>query len=77
LKDLIKKKNRLVTLEQATKPLISIISDIHIKAAKAKKRASHHTDDLSIDESATIALYTMEWHPYAKLRTENREHLKS
>jgi hypothetical protein len=78
-------KKPLVTLEESIKPLISMVPDIQIKAAKAIKRASYHTDDLSIDESAAIVLYTMEWHLYTnllyyilneKLRTENREHLK-
>ncbi|CAF0727465.1 unnamed protein product [Adineta steineri] len=61
--------------------LISFIPDIQIKAAKVKIYAKNFTNDLSIDESVTIVLYTMEWRsytdpPYYKLndtlRTENR-----
>jgi hypothetical protein len=78
-------KKPLVTLEQAVEPLISMIPDIQIKVDKAKNRALHNTDDLPLDESAAIVLYTMEWHPHTNslyyilnenLRAEDREHLK-
>jgi len=78
-------KKPLVSLEQATEPLNLFIPDIQIKVNEAKTRAVNHTDDLSIDESAAIVLYTMEWHPYtnslyyilnATLRTEDRQHLR-
>jgi len=78
-------KKPLVTLEQAVEPLISLIPDIQIKVAKAKRRALNNTDDLTIDESSAIVLYTMEWHPHTNslyyilnenLRAESREHLK-
>src|SRR5277367_718039 len=74
-------KKPLVTLEQAIQPLILIIPDIQTKVTKAKNRARNNINDLSIDESAAIILYTMEWHPYTNslyyilnttLRTEDR-----
>ncbi|CAF4271608.1 unnamed protein product, partial [Rotaria sordida] len=51
----------------------------------AKERAKNPADDLSVDESASIALYTMEWEPYtdslyyilnSTLRSEDRANLK-
>ncbi|CAF3976337.1 unnamed protein product, partial [Rotaria sordida] len=51
----------------------------------AKERAKNPADDLSVDESASIALYTMEWEPHTNslyyilnsaLRGEDRANLK-
>ncbi|CAF3946606.1 unnamed protein product [Rotaria sordida] len=76
----------LVPLEQAVEPLIPIISDIQMKVDQAKDHAAnYHDNDLSIDESAAITLYTMEWDPYTNslyyilnstLRNEDRASLK-
>jgi len=75
----------LVSLAEAVEPLISIVRDVKTKASIAIESAKNPSDDLSIDESASIALYTMEWEPYTDslyyilntaLRSEDRERLK-
>jgi len=75
----------LVSLEEAVEPLIPIVHDIKTKAFMAKERAQNPPDNLTSDESASIALYTMEWEPYtyslyyilnSALRSEDREQLK-
>jgi hypothetical protein len=57
-------KKRLVTLEEACEPLTTIVPRINTYAYVAKKRAKNPANGLSIDESASIALYEMEWEPY-------------
>jgi len=82
-------RKSLVSLEEATAPLHNIVPRIalHVHSAKerAKERAGNPANDLSIDESASIALYTMEWEPYVEslyyilnntLRAEDRQGLK-
>ncbi|CAF2724422.1 unnamed protein product [Rotaria sp. Silwood2] len=78
-------KKPLVTLEKATEPLHNIVPRLHTFVHIAKQRAKHPADDLSVDESASIALYTMEWEPYTEslyyilnktLRNEDRKNLK-
>ena len=75
----------LVSLEEAVEPLISIIHDVKARVIIAKEGATNPSDDLSSDESASIALYTMEWEPYtaslyyilnSALRNEDRQQLK-
>ena len=75
----------LVSLEEAVEPLISIVHDVKTRASIAKDGSKNPSDDLSSDESASIALYTMEWEPYTSslyyilnstLRTDDREQLK-
>jgi len=56
-------KMKLVTLEEACLPLLSIVPRIQTYAHVAKQRAKDPADGLSADESASIALYTMEWYP--------------
>ncbi|CAF1178953.1 unnamed protein product [Rotaria sp. Silwood1] len=74
-----------VTLEEATKPLENIVPRISTYVYVVKERAKNPPDDLSVDESASIALYTMEWEPYTDslyyilnntLRSEDRKSLK-
>ncbi|CAF1069844.1 unnamed protein product [Rotaria sordida] len=78
-------KKPLVTLEEATEPLKNIVPCISTHAHTAKERAKNPADDLSVDESASIALYTMEWEPHTNslyfilnstLRNEDRNKLK-
>ncbi|CAF3879624.1 unnamed protein product [Rotaria sp. Silwood1] len=78
-------KKPLVTLEEATKPLENIVPRISTYVYVVKERAKNPPDDLSVDESASIALYTMEWEPYTDslyyilnntLRSEDRKSLK-
>ncbi|CAF4328921.1 unnamed protein product, partial [Rotaria sp. Silwood2] len=56
----------LVTLEEATEPLYNIVPRIDNYVYIAKQCAKNPVDDLSVDESASIALYTMEWEPYTE-----------
>ena len=75
----------LVTLEEAVAPLKGIVPDVDRKVFFAKQRAVKHTKNLPVDQSAAIAIYTMEWEPYTDslyyilnntLRTEDRQQLK-
>jgi hypothetical protein len=75
----------LVSLEEAVKPLVSLVPDVEHMVWIAKQNCSHPKDDLSPDESASIMLYTIEWEPYEKsfyvvlntaLRAARREALK-
>jgi hypothetical protein len=78
-------KKPLVTLEEAVEPLVEFVPDVqgmtHLAKMKCKKPPA---DNLSIDESAAIMLYSMEWEPQeeclyyvlnATLRSENRKQL--
>lgn len=78
-------KMPLVSLEQAVKPLVEHVTDIENKASFAKKNCkSSPADGLSIDESASIMLYTMGGTSLQSfyvilnktLRSENRNDLK-
>jgi hypothetical protein len=53
----------LVSLEEAIKPLISLLPKIRDYAHVAKQRCKKPADNLTPDESASIMLYTMEWEP--------------
>ena len=75
----------LVSLEKATEGLKQLVPEIQTYVHVAKTRASKSIKDLPIDQSAAIALYTMEWSPYDQslyyilnktLRTEDRRKLK-
>ena len=78
-------KKSLVTLEEAIEPIVSLVPDVQHMAHVAKMRCAHPpADGLSLDESASIMLYTMEWNPSKAsfyyilndtLRSENRQQL--
>jgi hypothetical protein len=78
-------KKPLVTLEEAVEPLVPFVPDVKRMAYIAKTKCKKPpADNLSIDESASIMLYSMEWDPYkeclyyvlnATLRSENRKQL--
>ncbi|CAF1353619.1 unnamed protein product [Rotaria sordida] len=79
-------KMSLVSLEEAINLLRSIIPDVEQMAWIAKQNCNHPKDGLTIDESASIMLYTLEWEPHEQslytklnmaLRASNREGLKS
>ncbi len=55
----------LVTLEDAIEPLVQFVSQVRemIKLVKDKCLQQQAKDNLSLDESASIMLYTMEWIP--------------
>lgn len=54
-------KQPLVSLEKATEPLISVMPDIKRMVATAKEKCQKIKNNLTIDESASIMLYTSEW----------------
>lgn len=78
-------KKPLVSLDEAIAPLIPLVPDVKRKAWIAKHRATNHADGLTLDESASIILYSMEWSESQEslyrilnstLRVENRTLLK-
>lgn len=75
----------LVTLEEAVKPLPSIVPDIKKMLCIVKENCQEGKDGLTINESASIMLYSMEWEPKElslnfifnkTLRDENRNRLE-
>ena len=75
----------LVPLETAVEPLIMLLPEIQSCAYVAKERCKQPADGLSVDESASIMLYTMSWEPSNEclfvvlnktLRSEDRQRLK-
>jgi hypothetical protein len=76
----------LVSLEEAVAPLVSILPRIRDYVYVAKQRCEPvPAHGLTIDESSSIMLYTMEWEPEEKclyfalnstLRSEDRRKLK-
>jgi hypothetical protein len=75
----------LVSLEEAIKPLVSLVVDVKQNAWIAKLRANSPVDGLTPDESASIILYSMEWAEteeslyyilHSTLRAEKRSLLK-
>jgi hypothetical protein len=78
-------KEPLVSLEDAVKPLVDIVPNVQQMVSGIKLAYGTPTDSLSIDESASIRLYTLEWNPSEtsfyinlneKLRSGTREELK-
>jgi hypothetical protein len=75
----------LVSLEEAVEPIVAVVPKVKKMAYFAKERCKKIPDNkLSLDESASMMLYTMEWIPYkeclyvvlnATLRSENRRKL--
>ena len=58
-------KEPLVSIEQAIKPLHSLIPDIEEMVWTVKQNCQHPQDHhLSSDESASIMIYTLEWMPH-------------
>ncbi|CAF4221208.1 unnamed protein product [Rotaria sp. Silwood2] len=53
----------LVTLEEAVEPLVICIPQVKDMIKLVKEKCQQPKDNLSIDESASIMLYTMEWKP--------------
>lgn len=75
----------LVTLEEAVNPLLALVPDVERMVWTVKQSQLNEGYDLSIDESASILLYSMEWEPKDKsfyfilnqtLQTANRDLLK-
>jgi hypothetical protein len=51
----------IVTLEEAVEPLVIFIPQVKDMVKLVKEKCQQPKDNLSIDESASIMLYTMEW----------------
>ena len=75
----------LVTLEEAVRPLESIVPEVQRMVWTVKENCITPAEGLTPDESASIMLYSFEWHPKEKsfyyitnryLRTEDRDKLK-
>jgi hypothetical protein len=76
----------LVSLEEAVQPLIPLLDGIQNRAREAKERCKKPpADGLTVDESASIMLYTMSWNPTNRcfyfvlnetLRSGDRDKLK-
>lgn len=73
------------SLEEAVEPLVSIIPNVKDMVAKAKEKCTDQKDHLTVDESAAIILYSLEWDPRENsfyiilnntLRSEDEEKLK-
>ena len=56
----------LVSLEEAVKPLISLVPDLEQMIRTTKEYRSKYNHDLTHDEGASILLYTMGWEPQEK-----------
>lgn len=78
-------KKPLVSIEEAVDPLVPLVPDVKRMAYVAKMKCEKSpANNLSLDESASIILYTMEWEPQeeclyyvlnATLRAEDRKQL--
>ncbi|CAF1613090.1 unnamed protein product [Rotaria magnacalcarata] len=78
-------KKPLVTLEEAVEPIVEYVPDVKRRVYFAKKQCEELSGGkLSIDEAASISLYSMEWEPQEKcffhvlnetLRNKNRQKL--
>ncbi|CAF4419070.1 unnamed protein product [Rotaria magnacalcarata] len=61
------KDTPIESLENAVNPLVSLLPDIRKHVASAKKECKNPPPDgLTLDESASIMLYSMEWKPRDK-----------
>jgi len=57
----------IVSLENAVEPLLPFLPSVRSHVYTAKQRCKKPPDDdLTIDESASIMLYSMSWQPYEK-----------
>jgi hypothetical protein len=75
----------LVSLEESVIPIAHILPDIHTYVFMAKDNSSTNSvDSLTLDESASICLYSIEWEPHDQclchvlnrtLRSKNRQKL--
>jgi hypothetical protein len=78
-------KQPLVSLEEAVEPIVPFLPDVKRMALLAKNKCKKPpSNNLSIDESASIMLYSMDWEPQEEclyhvltktLRAKNRNEL--
>ncbi|CAF5133823.1 unnamed protein product, partial [Rotaria magnacalcarata] len=63
-------KERLVSLEEAVRPISTLLYDLDTKVYIAKRNSQTPADGLTSDQSAAIHLYTIEWEePHDSLYT--------
>ncbi|CAF3755094.1 unnamed protein product [Rotaria sp. Silwood1] len=74
-----------VSIETAIEPLVSLVPNVKEMVFKAKQKCDRPKDGLTIDESTSIMLYSLEWEPRENsfyiilnntLRAEDEEKLK-
>jgi hypothetical protein len=75
----------IVSLEEAVKPLVSVVPDVNEMVVKVKEKCNKPKDGLTPNESGAIMLYTLEWTTREnsfyrilnkELRSEDSEKLK-
>jgi hypothetical protein len=75
----------IVSLEESVNALVSLVPDVNKMVTKVKQKCDRPKDGLTINESASIMLYSLEWSPRETsfyvilnnvLRSENEEKLK-
>ncbi|CAF0972901.1 unnamed protein product [Adineta ricciae] len=54
----------LSTLEEAVEPLKDIVGEVEQMVWTAKQNCQNPEDGLTVDESASISVFTMEWFPH-------------
>ena len=78
-------KMPLVSLEKAVEPLVSLVPQVNRMVWTAKQRCTVPADGLTLDQSASILLYSLEWSPKKDslyhvlnniLRAADRDYLK-
>ena len=68
----------LVTLKEAVQPIKSLLYNADAMVETARRNSRKPADGLTVDESAAIHLYTMQWpHPHPSLFTTLNQRLRS
>ena len=68
----------LVSLKEAVQPIKSLLYDVDAMVETARRNSRKPKDDLTVDESAAIHLYTMQWpDPHPSLYTTLNQRLRS
>ncbi|CAF0775594.1 unnamed protein product [Adineta ricciae] len=71
-------KEPLLPLEEAVQPISELLDDLEIMVHTAKSNSKKPADGLTVDESAAIHLYTMQWEePNVSLFTKLNTTLRS
>ena len=75
----------VVSLEDAIQPLVELIPNLQERVDIVKRKCTNPADELTVDQSASIMLYSMSWTPAenslyrhlnATLRSNKRDNLK-
>jgi Ran GTPase-activating protein (RanGAP) involved in mRNA processing and transport len=78
-------ENSTISLEQAIVPLLDLLPNVETFVCIVKDKCANPADGLTVDESASIMLYSMDWQPTEQclhyvlnsaLRSEDRQQLK-